>query len=550
MKESALQVFRGFPFIGYWSDRGRAREENEDSFYVPPENLAPHLRQRKGYLCIVADGMGGHARGEVASALAARRVAEEYYADPNPNPEQSLRRVIQIANGEVLAASQQTGMNGMGTTLVAAVSLGNQVVVANVGDSRAYLISQGRAQQITRDHSLVQARVEQGMLTEEQARQHAQKNLITRALGTRPHIEVDVFRPVARDGDRIMICSDGLSNMVRPDEIAGIVSQLAPDAAAKRLVALANERGGPDNSSVVIMPAVIGANELPVQTRHPVNQMWMPVAAGGIFGIFILLLISLYISRQSINTTTQAESTQTAMVMLAATTNITRPATAITGTKTASLFTPTQDHAKTEQTPPATTPTSVASPAPVPSAGATAVATAPVPGIIVSTVSPTPTVTATMGTPPTPEAPGELDYQIPPRMRKAYWLTQMFQPPFSPTTDQYKEFYKNHLEIHSSSSPNDISQITEGPLKMTWADLSPKGLADVQKQAGVITWVYLLVDDGTAGILDTKFNLEKFRGQWIVARGAWQSGRFKIEPPDFLFVKQLQVYTQVFQSGD
>lgn len=252
-------IFKGFPFIGYWSDKGKVREENEDSFYVPPQNLDAQVLQRKGYLCIVADGMGGHAKGGVASALAVKRVAEEYYVDPTLDVETSLRRAIQKANNEVFTTAQRTENAGMGTTMVAAVSIGNGLYVACVGDSRAYLVANGQATQITKDHSWVQERVDEGTLTQQQAEQHAQRNIITRALGTKPQVAVDVFTPAVTPGELIFLCSDGLSGLVRPEEIAAAVSKFPPQAAAQQLVALANERGGPDNITAVVLPVNPGA---------------------------------------------------------------------------------------------------------------------------------------------------------------------------------------------------------------------------------------------------------------------------------------------------
>ncbi|MDE3090836.1 MAG: Stp1/IreP family PP2C-type Ser/Thr phosphatase, partial [Chloroflexota bacterium] len=293
MNQGESASFKGFPFIGYWSDRGKAREGNEDSFYVPPQDLSPQLVQSKGYLCIVADGMGGQAKGEVASAMAARRIAEEYYADPNLDPEQSLRRAAQVANTEIYSAAQQPDMGGMGTTMVAAVLIDNRVVVANAGDSRAYLISQGQAIQVSRDHSWVQERVDKGILTPEQARQHAQRNLITRSLGTHTQIEVDVFKPDAAPGDVILLCSDGLSGVVRQEEMARIVSQYPAMEAANRLVALANERGGPDNITAVVLPVGGASGASPLRPSGATTRMLLPVGAGLIAGLILILVAAL-----------------------------------------------------------------------------------------------------------------------------------------------------------------------------------------------------------------------------------------------------------------
>jgi serine/threonine protein phosphatase PrpC len=235
------------------TDVGRARPRNEDfvEYHVPtdPEQLA-----RKGSIYLVADGMGGHQAGEVASQSAVEIVVANYYTDDTSDIGAGLVRAFRLANQEIYAMAQtDPSMSGMGTTLVAAVILGRKVYVANVGDSRAYLINNGGMVQITEDHSWVEEQVRAGLLTPEQARRHPQRNLVTRALGSRPSVEVDLFVGEIDDGDTLLLCTDGLTGRVEDPEIASVVQSQHPQEAVQTLVQLANDRGGNDNISVLIV---------------------------------------------------------------------------------------------------------------------------------------------------------------------------------------------------------------------------------------------------------------------------------------------------------
>ena len=226
------------------TDVGRVRDGNEDDFIDQSNRLG---------LVAVADGMGGHRAGEVASATALEALRAAVASG------QSLRDAIEGANDAVLEKSvSDQELAGMGTTLTAGM-LGSDgyLVVGHVGDSRAYLVRDGELTQITDDHSLVEEMVRGGELTREQAEVHPRRSIITRALGIDPEVEVDEYPIELQPGDRILFCSDGLTTMVRPDEIASILSrEHDPKRAAQLLVDAANAAGGEDNITAVIVEAV------------------------------------------------------------------------------------------------------------------------------------------------------------------------------------------------------------------------------------------------------------------------------------------------------
>lgn len=221
------------------TDTGRQRQANEDAYVARPPVFA------------VADGMGGARGGEVASRIATEALEPEI--DEQVSAEEALHRVIAKANRAInQIASQDEAHSGMGTTLTAAVVGENEVSVAHVGDSRAYLFRNGELSRLTRDHSLVEELKRQGQLTEEEAESHPQRSIITRALGPEPDVEIDTHSHFARDGDTFLLCSDGLTTMVSDDEIGEVLSA-EPDlkSATRKLVDLANEHGGRDNITIV-----------------------------------------------------------------------------------------------------------------------------------------------------------------------------------------------------------------------------------------------------------------------------------------------------------
>ena len=222
------------------SDTGRQRRANEDSFFV----RAP--------LFVVADGMGGAQAGEVASRLAAETLARGLPDDGTA--EQRLEARVREANSRIHEVSQgDRALNGMGTTITAAYLDGDELALAHVGDSRAYLLRDGELTRLTRDHTLVEELVRRGELTEEEAAEHPQRSIITRALGPEPDIDVDLRSHRVQAGDVLLLCSDGLTGMISEAEI----EQILEDAdslgdAGRALVAAANEAGGRDNITVVL----------------------------------------------------------------------------------------------------------------------------------------------------------------------------------------------------------------------------------------------------------------------------------------------------------
>ena len=247
------------------TDKGCVREINEDSGrMVRPAD--PRLLAEKGTLVVVADGMGGHSAGEVASQMAADVVSRVYY-ETRAEPSAALRRAVEEANRQIHeAAAADESKHGMGTTCTALALCGGRAYAAHVGDSRLYMLRAGQLYQLSEDHSAVNEMVKLGIITKEQARTHEDKNVILRALGTTPEVEVSVLDPFAvREGDRYLLCSDGLHDLVLEDEIASILSETQDiHAAGERLIALAKERGGHDNITVgiiAIMPEGTAAAE-------------------------------------------------------------------------------------------------------------------------------------------------------------------------------------------------------------------------------------------------------------------------------------------------
>jgi protein phosphatase len=243
------------------TDTGRVRAGNEDAFAVEPPS-SPQARAR-GTLLIVSDGMGGHAAGEVASRLAVETTQATFYRLGGLPAGEAVRSAITAANGAIYeSATRDAQRSGMGCTIVAIVVQGSELAIGNVGDSRAYLIRGGRAQRLTRDHSWVAMQVEEGILTPEQAEHHPNRSLLTRALGRQPAVEVDIAQHQLQAGDALVLCSDGLTAVVNEAEIGEYASRYAPTAVADQLINLANQRGAPDNVTVVAAaiggPAAIG----------------------------------------------------------------------------------------------------------------------------------------------------------------------------------------------------------------------------------------------------------------------------------------------------
>jgi len=239
--------------IGSLTDIGLKRSNNEDTMIsVLPSD--PQVMQQRGALFIVADGMGGHTKGEVASNLIVNEIKKLYYANREDDIETSLLNAIKQANAVLFGQqpSNEDSNTMMGTTCIAAVLHNETAYIANVGDSRAYIIHQGALRLVSQDHSWVQEQVRAGKLTQEEALTHPQRNVITRCMGTHSEVEIDMFAESVSHGDTIVLCTDGLSGVVAENEILAIVIQTNPDECVDRLIALANEHGGPDNITAVV----------------------------------------------------------------------------------------------------------------------------------------------------------------------------------------------------------------------------------------------------------------------------------------------------------
>ena len=232
------------------TDIGRKRKVNQDFVYSSERFVGPLPN-----LFLVADGMGGHNAGDYASRLAVETIVERSSGSLETNPLRVLDEAVQSANGLVRKRAQETPeLQGMGTTVGAAVIDGRELYVANVGDSRLYIVNSGEIRQITKDHSWVEEMVRRGGIGKAEARNHPDKNIITRAVGAEETVRIDFFQVLLQEGDVILMCTDGLTNMLEDEEI-----RMTLDGArdivekAQGLVRAANERGGRDNISVVLI---------------------------------------------------------------------------------------------------------------------------------------------------------------------------------------------------------------------------------------------------------------------------------------------------------
>lgn len=239
----------------FLSDIGRKRDHNEDyvGFFEPSD---PEDFEESGSLYIVADGVGGGAAGEVASEYAVRKVLHEYYRSVEPDLGQRLHAAIAAAHADLYGhVEEHPELGRMGTTIVAAVIRGDDLVICSVGDSRAYMIRDGEIGQLTRDHSLVAKLVEEGSIRADEAENHPRRNVLLRSLGVDSSVDPDIVDGKIQPGDRILLCSDGLTRHVADGEILEVAIRTSVDRAVKQLVDLANVRGGKDNISVFLLHA-------------------------------------------------------------------------------------------------------------------------------------------------------------------------------------------------------------------------------------------------------------------------------------------------------
>ncbi len=250
---------------------GKVRENNEDCY--------GHVQDADGGLvAIVADGMGGHAAGEVASRMAVETVLEQASPAPSQTIPQALQSALLDANERIVEASQSAGRRGMGTTAVLSYFEGRNAWFAHVGDSRIYLFRKGELRWRTKDHTRVQSLVDAGLLTQEAARHHPEGNVLTRALGHRKMADGRALivsvreRPIhMREGDVVVMCSDGVSDLLEDDDIGRIVGALEPHQAVEQITQLALSRGGHDN--ITVMVVALAREEVSLGQEPPPVQL-------------------------------------------------------------------------------------------------------------------------------------------------------------------------------------------------------------------------------------------------------------------------------------
>lgn len=286
------------------TDVGRRRANNQDSKSVLPPS-SPQQYQSRGWMFLVADGMGAHAAGEMASGIAAERVPLVYEKSAQHSPPLALRRSLEQTNAEINAKGESAAeFRGMGTTCTVLVLVPRGALVGHIGDSRAYRVRGRTIEQLSRDHSLVWELESAGGMSREQAAGAAPKNIITRSMGPHPHVDVDIEGPFPiEEGDTFLLCSDGLSGQVSDEEIGLFAAELEPREATAALTGLALVRGAPDNVTVIAVRA--GAEEvskvsaggepwpLTEEPATPTGRAalpwkWLAAAAASLFGGLVL----------------------------------------------------------------------------------------------------------------------------------------------------------------------------------------------------------------------------------------------------------------------
>ncbi|WP_189002947.1 Stp1/IreP family PP2C-type Ser/Thr phosphatase [Deinococcus roseus] len=296
MKPGALNV-------SYLTDQGRIRNLNEDAILT--------LTLPYGGLYAVADGMGGHRSGDYASQLALKELQQTYAREKSPNPHRILQ-AVEAANQAVYQASRSPDKRGMGTTLTTILIEHNYAWIANIGDSRAYLYRDGELSQVTRDHSWVAEQVRAGIITEEEALKHTMRNVLINAMGSSRDVKLDLYMQELQYGDLLLICTDGIHSMLMDSQIEQVLkASQFPEDKVKTLVHEANEAGGIDNiSAIVIEVQKLRAQKPPVKayavpqspqgiqyyydlfgTRQQGNLLWLWVMLGGLFLLFIEVVL-------------------------------------------------------------------------------------------------------------------------------------------------------------------------------------------------------------------------------------------------------------------
>ena len=288
---------------------GSVREVNEDAVSTVLDQretlgLEDKDQRARGHLFAISDGMGGHAAGEIASNLVVETLFRSYYASESPAVQDSLAQAITDANRAVCdEAVANPGYAGMGATLVVAVLQNDELVIGNIGDSRAYLFRDGVISQITHDHSWVAEQVTAGVLTKEKASRHPYRNVITRSLGPERDPKPDFFHLQTQPGDSLLICTDGLSNLLSDDELARFLGAYPSDQAADILLEQTLERGAPDNVTFVLID-ILGEPGSQRRTVWP----WLLI-------IFALIIVSLFFLRENFGENSQPNPTPSEVVV-------------------------------------------------------------------------------------------------------------------------------------------------------------------------------------------------------------------------------------------
>jgi len=283
---------------GKYTDPG-PRKNNEDAVWIPEPGQKPAPTPEKGHLYVVCDGVGGHAAGEKASRLAVKLIPEYYYQDSGPNIRQSFRQAIERANQRIYQdALENDDYRGMACTLTAAIVKGEESLVANVGDSRVYLIRGGAATQITRDHSWVEEQVRARILTPEEARTHRRKNVVTRSMGVQPEVDIDFFGPsTVKAGDTLILCTDGLTGVVGKADLEATVKQnLSAEETARQLVELALEKKTKDNVTCAVahLGKRSGAAVAPIAAGGKKSGSKTPLLLGGVIIVGLIVATLLF----------------------------------------------------------------------------------------------------------------------------------------------------------------------------------------------------------------------------------------------------------------
>ncbi len=249
-----IDEYSNWPFIiSAASDRGSVRERNEDYYGIfDPET--DELRESRGVLVVVTDGMGGHFSGEEASRMVVEVMGDIYYSEKGKSAIETLGVAFREANRRVFKHVGNGRKGRAGTTCTSVALFPDNYNIAHAGDSRAYLIRGGKIEQLTEDHSLVGEMVQKGLINRDEAVKHPRRNVLTRAVGLRKEVAPDIHEGIAfEDGDKILLCSDGLFSMVPEDEIESIVEQNDPKKACNKLIKAAIKYGGDDNITAVVI---------------------------------------------------------------------------------------------------------------------------------------------------------------------------------------------------------------------------------------------------------------------------------------------------------